>query len=406
MTTSPNVPQKQDSLFWSLGLPLLTCGLAMVVVLLTLHQKDRWNRSDEQSRTDFRHIPPEYIGYRQIAVFACPIEGQATSFALFGDSTFVIGSADPPMLSFFDDTGTLLRTIDLPEEPRAIVCGAPDTIFTDKIVVAHPRRIVVYSAEGQPETWFHAPLSGPPTRNMQMQELIQEWQERHVEDTPPITSRAAFRLDDRESQSRSLVLTPDYLFVAETGNRHIYRFHAEDFRHSLTFGRGANPGMDFPAIGFEWLKQPFDGFIVYAAPITMTFSPINGLLYIANPGRHRVDVFTQDGIYRPELSFGEPTGRLDGFTACCNPIGLAVLDDGRILTVEKAVSRVKIFQPDGQLDTVVAGADILEALPPGMARKPLDPGGRYFSAVPLSDGRIAVFDFEYATVRIFVKVHD
>ncbi|MCL2711315.1 MAG: hypothetical protein FWE95_10580 [Planctomycetaceae bacterium] len=396
MTTTSN-----DYLFWSLGVPLLACSLAVVVVLLTLHQKDRWDRPDDQLRTDLRHIPPEWIGYRQTAAFACPIEGQATCFALFGDSTFVIGSADPPMLSFFDDTGTLLRTIDLPEEPRAIVCGTPETIFTDKIVVAHPRSIVVYSAEGQPEFFLRAPPSGPGDI---------------------VISGTTRSMDDRESQSRSLVLTPDYLFVAESGNRRIYRFSA-DSRSFLeagmfVFSRSSDVGYlsywdhfsfgakaESPEVNFDWIQMArgFDGFIVYAAPITMTFSPQSDLLYIANPGRHRVDVFTQDGIYQPELSWGEPSGKLEGFTACCNPIGLAALDDGRMLTVEKGISRIKIYRTDGTLDTVVAGPDVLDNLPPELRRAPLEPGGRYFSAVPLSEGRIAVFDFE-GLIRIFAPV--
>jgi hypothetical protein len=125
----------------------------------------------------------------------------------------------------------------------------------------------------------------------------------------------------------------------------------------------------------------------------MTFSPQNGLLYVANPGRHRVEVFTQDGAYKPELSWGEPSTSWSGFAGCCNPIALAALDDGRVLTVEKGISRIKIFA-EGKLDCVVAAPNILGE----------SPHPRYFTAVPLSDGRIAVFDFEYATVRMFVPM--
>jgi hypothetical protein len=96
---------------------------------------------------------------------------------------------------------------------------------------------------------------------------------------------------------------------------------------------------------------------------------------------------------------------LEGFAGCCNPVGLAVLDDGRILTVEKAISRIKIYRTDGTLDAVVAGADVLDRLPPGLAqRMPAEPGGRYFSAIPLSDGRIAVFDFDHAVIRLFAPL--
>jgi len=285
-------------------------------------------------RTDYRHVPPEWIGYRQTAVFDFPIEGRTTSFAVQNDSTFIVGTAEPPGLYFFDDTGTLLRKVDLHEEPRAIACGTPNTIFTDKIMIAHPHHIAVHSAEGN-------------------------WE-------------ASWQLPDDKSDIRSLVATPEYLFAADTGNRSVHRWSL-DGNLDLTFG---------------------ENFVVYAAPITMTFSPKSSLLYVVNPGKHRIEVFTQEGLYQPELSFGEPSASLSGFAGCCNPIGLAVLDDGRILTVEKAVSRVKIFKIDGQLDSVVAGYDILEDTPQ-------KPNQRYFAVSVLSEGAIVVFDFDSAVLRIF-----
>jgi hypothetical protein len=74
-----------------------------------------------------------------------------------------------------------------------------------------------------------------------------------------------------------------------------------------------------------------------------------------------------------------------------------------MLTVEKGISRIKIYRTDGTLDTVVAGPDVLDALPPGRVRAPLEPGGRSFAAVPLSEGRVAVFDFE-GSIRIFAPL--
>ena len=350
MTPSPNPPPKQqNSFFWSLGFPLILCVLGTAGILLFLHQKDQWNRTAEQTRIDLRHIPPELIGYRQTAVFATPVPGMPTSFALLNDSTFVVGSADPTMLSLFDETGALLRTIKLPDTPLAIACGTPNTLFTGKIVVAFPRVSAVYDTEGNRETSWEQP----------------------------------------GQEYRSLALTPTHVFAVCSRNRIAHRFDATG-KYKNMFGNLNHPN--------RYLG--FDGFIVFAAPITMTFSPKSDLLYIANPGKHRVDVFTQDGTYQPKLGWGEPSGKLEGFAACCNPIGLAVLEDGRILTVEKGISRIKIYRTDGTLDTVVAGPDVLDNPPPEIARTPIEPGGRYFSAVPLSDGRIAVFDFE-GFIRIF-----
>ena len=386
--TNVNNPQKPDSLLWSLGVPLLVCSLGVVAVLYFLEQKNQWNHSVERIRTDLRHIPPEWIGYRQTSVLVLPIEGQATCFALGGDSAFVVGSADPPRLSFFDETGTLLRTIDLPVEPKAIACGTPDTLFTDKIVVAHPNSIVVYTAEGEPvqPLWEHVGL-----HTISGSTWIRPF---------PLLGTGVLGSEGLVD-IKSLVLTQDYLFAADSGNRLVYRF--EDQVQWWNVSR-IGVGTGFSEVDFDWLETSFDGFVVYAAPITMTYCSQNDLLYIANPGRHRVDVFTQDGVYRPDLSWGEPSGSLSGFAGCCNPIDLAVLDDGRILTVEKGISRVKVYRTDGGLDTVAAGSDILDRFPSALSeRRPLEPGGRYCSAVPLSEGRIAVFDFDYATVRIFAE---
>ena len=339
---------RQESPLRSFGMPLLFCCIGVAVALFLLERNLSWERVVARIvGTDFRHVPPEWIGYEQTAIFAVPIEGQAISFAVIHehDLTFVIGTANPHTLSFVDMTGTLLRQIDLPDEPRAIAIGTLETIFTDKIVVAHRYFVAVYDSRGFLEIGWDLPHAN--------------------------------------CNVRSLVLTSDYVFAADTFGRRILRFTPSG-NHDLSFA-------------------PDDGFIVFVSPIVMTHCPRTDLLYIANPGRHRVDVFTQDGVYMPELSWGRASRELAGFVGCCNPIGLAVLDDGRILTVEKAASRIKLFR-EGELDSVVAGWDILESFPPEFRRLPLRRGGRDFAAVPLSEGRIAVFDFDHKAVRIVAPI--
>ena len=336
------------SLLRSLAFPLLFCCLGIGSVLLF----ERMNRDDVnwfgQPMSNFRDVPPEWITYQQASVCPCSVAGQATCFALLNDSTFIIGSVNPPSLSLFDDKGTLLQKLDLPEEPQAVACGTPATQFTDKIVVAHSKHIAVYTTGGA-----IVPLC---------------------------------ELPDEKSDVRSLIFTPQYLFAADTGKRCIYRLAVDNNNASGT-AKG-NIDLTFGA-----------DFVVYASPITMTFSPTTDLLYITNPGKHRVEVFTQDGEYKPELGWGEPSGNMSGFVGCCNPIALATLEDGRILTVEKSVSRIKIFT-DGKLDCVVAGPNTLEL----SANRPAVPGGHTFSAVPLFGGRIAVFDFEGQMLRIFTPL--
>ena len=352
--TKPDDPQEQqDSPRRSYDTTLLVALL--LFVLTCCHLFIYWYQEDRHKvrlPADTLYAPATLITYRETNVFTCPVVGEPTCFVVREDSTFIIGTDTPPALWFFDDTGTPLRKIDLPEEPRAIACGTSETLFADRIVIVYSAHIAVYTAEGVAET--------------------------------------SWKLPGERSNVRSIVLSPDCLFAADTLGRCVYRFDS-DGKLDLTFGE----------------------FVVYASPMVMTYSPHTDLLYVTNPGKHRVDVFTQDGEHKPESSWGEPSSHYFGFAGCCNPIGLLALDDGYILTVEKAVSRIKIFRMTGSIrlgihyffDCIVAGPGVLDALPPGVARRaPLTPD-RYFAAGVLSEGRIAVFDFEYAVVRIFVPVY-
>ena len=340
----PNNPeQTEESARRSYDTALLLFAL-LLFVLACCFMFFHWYQDDTHQiklSADLLHAPPHLIVYREVSVFTVPAVGTPTCFAV-RDDTFIIGTAEPSALWFFDGKGRLRRRFDLPEEPRAVVCGTAETLFTDKIVAAHPDSIAVYTAEGQLET--------------------------------------SWKLSGGESNIRSFVLTPNALFVADTGERSIHRFD-EYGNLDLTFG----------------------DFVVYASPIVLTYSPHTGLLYIADPGRHRVEVFTPEGKHLPESGWGEPSTGYLGFAGCCNPIGLAVLDDGCILTVEKGISRVKIFRGN-EFGGIVAGPGILDSLPPGAMRQtPLTPD-RYFAATALTEGKIAVFDFEYAAVRIFAPL--
>ena len=313
-------------------------GLSFGYLLFTWYKNEHYSIS---LPTNSIRTPEHLIAYQQTSVFTLPIVGTPTCFAVRND-TFIIGTKTPHALWFFDENGTLLQKIDLTEEPRALACGTAATIFSDNIVVAHTTRIAVYTHTGNIEAYWNLP-------------------DRH----------------ERRADVRSLALTSHYLFAACTGYRRVHRFTA-DGHFDLMFGH----------------------FTVYASPIVLTYSPKSDLLYVANPGKHRIEVFTQAGEYQQELTWGEPSTDYQGFAGCCNPVGLAVLKDGRIITAEKAVPRVKVFR-DGKLDCFVAGPSLLDSLPPGAVRRaPLNPG-RHFAVGVLNDGRISIFDFEHNAVRFF-----
>jgi sugar lactone lactonase YvrE len=112
-----------------------------------------------------------------------------------------------------------------------------------------------------------------------------------------------------------------------------------------------------------------------------------GIVHVANPGMHRVERYKPDG----ELlgHFGRFDGRDPaGFPGCCNPTNLALDTAGRVIVSEKAGPRVKVYDPEGQLLTVVTD-DLFDA-----AAKNMD------LAVD-SQGRIYVADTVMLEIRVF-----
>jgi hypothetical protein len=95
---------------------------------------------------------------------------------------------------------------------------------------------------------------------------------------------------------------------------------------------------------------------------TKTFMLPNGRLDIAvgtagvvlatDTGRHQVTSWALDGT--PVGRFGK-FGMQDpaDFVGCCNPVNLAATPDGKVVTAEKMVARVKVFEPDGRLLAVI-----------------------------------------------------
>jgi len=75
-------------------------------------------------------------------------------------------------------------------------------------------------------------------------------------------------------------------------------------------------------------------------------------LLAANLGAFKVQTFT-DGVKAAE--FGARGEKLEEFTGCCNPVNVAALADGSLVTVEKSPTRVKVYDKDGKDPKVVEG---------------------------------------------------
>ena len=81
-------------------------------------------------------------------------------------------------------------------------------------------------------------------------------------------------------------------------------------------------------------------------------------LVVANLGAFKVQTF-KAGSKAGE--FGARGSKPDEFHGCCNPVNVACLADGSMVTVEKSPTRVKIYDKEGKASTKVTGLTELVA---------------------------------------------
>ena len=115
----------------------------------------------------------------------------------------------------------------------------------------------------------------------------------------------------------------------------------------------------------------------------------DGMVRLANPGQHTVNLVTADDQFRG--AWGTAGAAVEDFSGCCNPTNLAMLPDGRVVTSEKGTPRVKIYTPEGKLDSVVAGPELFRPETAGL------------SLAVDRQGRILVLDRTRRAVRVFER---
>lgn len=127
------------------------------------------------------------------------------------------------------------------------------------------------------------------------------------------------------------------IYVADAGNRtvNIYNHQGEVL--------GAFEGKAESDAGH--------GFIVPSANFDLVVNDF-GELWVVNPGKHALENYADDGRMR---GFWENASfDIDGFLGCCNPARITSFADGRFVTSEKGLVRIKIYDQSGKLLSVVA----------------------------------------------------
>jgi hypothetical protein len=174
------------------------------------------------------------------------------------------------------------------------------------------------------------------------------------------------------------------VFAADSGNRLVLRYD----KTGKVVGR----------IGEKNKERNVPGLIMPSPYLDVKLAP-DGLLRLNNTGRHRVEAYTPEGDL--EFFWGKPSAAIEGFCGCCNPVGLALLPDGRYVTCEKGLPRVKIYSKEGTFECVVAGPESFSANWQKCSPSDCTTGG--LDAAVDAGGRIYILDVVEANVRIMAK---
>jgi hypothetical protein len=174
------------------------------------------------------------------------------------------------------------------------------------------------------------------------------------------------------------------VFAADAGNRLVWHY---DLTGKL-LGR----------LGEKDKARKIPGLVVPSPYLDVALGR-DGRLRVNNPGRHCVEVYTPAGDL--ERSWGKPSMGLQGFCGCCNPVAVTLLPDGRYVTCEKGLPRVKVYNTDGAFECVVAGPESFpENTKAGALRGASDGLVGGLDAAVDSQGRIWVLDLVAANLRV------
>jgi hypothetical protein len=282
----------------------------------------------------FLATDPKLIRYEQKRTFATP-HLSPRAIALGPNGNLFIAAGK--YISELKPDGTLVSEFALTDEARCLAVGA------EAVYVGSRERIEQFDLKGQ--------------------------------------KRGAWEKPAAKSYFTSLAVGADDLFVADAGQRLILRYD--------------RAGKLVARLGERNKERNIPGFIV-PSPFFAVKLGADGLLHVTNPGRHRVELYTTDGDF--EQAWGRAGAAIEHFCGCCNPTNLALLNDGRVLTFEKGIPRVKVHGADGAFESVVAGAESFAENAKVCGPNDCTLGG--LDGVADAAGRIYVLDFVASNVRV------
>jgi hypothetical protein len=162
--------------------------------------------------------------------------------------------------------------------------------------------------------------------------------------------------------------------------------------------------MDFSGAELLFEPNPEAGILPIIAPSPYIDLGITeeGNVLVGNLGQRQVQLFSPKGDLL--AVWGRSSFAIDGFCGCCNPVTVAALPDGRVVTGEKGLKRVKIYRTSGDLDTVVAAPS--EFTSSALAGEPDPIKLKGLDVAVSADNSVYVLDQTDGTVHVMMPLEN
>ena len=309
---------------------LIFLALLIVVVIAANYMNSKPKNAKENpyeyNVDEYKKVDPELITYKETRQLKVKL-GEHAGIATYNGNIYL---ASDQKVTVISPEGTKISEFAIQPDARAI------DVDTDNIVVINKNNYALYDHQGK--------------------------------------LKYNFMVKSDSSVFTSVAFWNNRIMVADAGKRRIYGFD----RAKLTSG---------PITEFEGVSgaKNLHGFIVPSPYFEVAVNNENEL-WVTNPGMHALQQYNENGDLVD--SWDKASLDIDGFTGCCNPAQFTFLPDGRFVTSEKGMPRIKIHQPDGTFESVVAAPSKFE-------------GNQHAAEVATIGDTIIALDFDREMIRIF-----